>query len=277
MSTSSSSSHGSRAKKRFGQHFLSDANILRRIVDAAELLPGETVLEIGPGRGALTAEIARRGHRVVAVEIDRDLTGGLGARFAGEPNVAIVEGDVLAFAPEDLLRRGGAAPPYAVVANLPYNIAAAVLRRLLEAEVPPRRMVAMVQREVADAIVARPGDMSLLSVAVQAYGEARIVLRVPPGAFAPPPKVQSAVVRIDVASVARVSVPLDRFFSIVRAGFGNTRKQLRNSLAIGLAIPPAAAEEMLERAGIDPTRRAQTLTVEEWERVTRASMEQTAS
>ncbi|HXK34370.1 MAG TPA: 16S rRNA (adenine(1518)-N(6)/adenine(1519)-N(6))-dimethyltransferase RsmA [Dehalococcoidia bacterium] len=277
MSTSSSSSRGRRAKKRFGQHFLFDANILRRIVDAAELLPGETVLEVGPGRGALTAEIARRGHRVVAVEIDRDLTGELRARFAGEPNVAIVEGDVLAFAPEDLLRQGGAAPPYAVVANLPYNIAAAVLRRLLEAGVPPRRIVAMVQREVAEAIVAGPGGMSLLSVAVQAYGEARIVLRVPPGAFSPPPKVQSAVVRIDVAPAARVSVPLDRFFSIVRAGFGNTRKQLRNSLAIGLAIPPAAAEEMLKRAGIDPARRAQTLTVEEWERVTRASMEQSAS
>lgn len=279
MSTSSSSAgaRGPKAKKRFGQHFLSDPNILRRIVDAAELSPGDTVLEVGPGRGALTAEIARRGHRVVAVEIDRDLIAGLRERFAGDAHVAIVEADVLARSPEELLRQGGAAPPYAVIANLPYNIAAAVLRHLLEADEPPRRIVAMVQREVAEAIVAKPGDMSLLSVSVQVYGDARVVLRVPPGAFSPPPRVQSAVVRIDVAPSPRVSVPREQFFSIVKAGFGNTRKQLRNSLAIGLGVAPGEAETVLLRAGIDPSRRAQTLSVEEWERVTQSWMERTAS
>jgi 16S rRNA (adenine1518-N6/adenine1519-N6)-dimethyltransferase len=307
-----------RAKKHFGQHFLSDTNILKRIVDAAEIAPDETVLEVGPGLGALTAVLANRARRVVAVEVDRDLIAGLRARFSATPNVTIVEGDVLERSAEDLLsftteaqrhrgsdgggeeervsdlgaidvgsaphprplRHGesslstpmrGEPPPYVVVANLPYNVAAPVLRRFLEGEVRPRRLVVMVQLEVAEAIAAKPGRMSLLSVATQVYGDTRMVMKVAPGAFSPPPKVESAVVRIDVAPAPKVNVPLDAFFRIVRAGFGNPRKQLRNSLSFGLHVKQDVIDVMMARAGIDATLRPQVLSLDDWAAITRAS------
>jgi 16S rRNA (adenine1518-N6/adenine1519-N6)-dimethyltransferase len=145
-----------------------------------------------------------------------------------------------------------------------------VLRRLLEAEVQPQRLVVMVQREVADAIVAKPGKMSLLSVATQVYGEPKLVLRVAAGSFTPPPKVESAVVRIDVAPRPRVDVPLDVFFRIVRAGFGNPRKQLRNSLSFGLHVKQAVVDTVLRVAGIDVTLRPQALSLDDWAAITRA-------
>jgi 16S rRNA (adenine1518-N6/adenine1519-N6)-dimethyltransferase len=157
-----------------------------------------------------------------------------------------------------------------VVANLPYNIAALVLRRLLEAATPPRRLVVMMQLEVAESIVARPGKMGLLSVATQVYGETRLILKVAPAAFSPPPKVHSAVVRIDVAPQPRVDVPLDVFFRIVRAGFGNPRKQLRNSLSFGLHVKQEIIDAVLTRAGIDVTLRPQALSLDEWAAITRA-------
>jgi 16S rRNA (adenine1518-N6/adenine1519-N6)-dimethyltransferase len=272
-STSISSSRAAgrhRPKKRFGQHFLSDAGILSRIVDAAELRPDEAVIEVGPGLGTLTAALAARARRVVAVEVDRDLVGALRDRFAGTANVAVIEADVLERTPGELLASGAAAAPYVIVANLPYNIGAAVLRHFLEADERPRRLVVMVQLEVAEAIVARPGSMSLLSVAMQTYGEARIVMRVAPGAFRPPPKVYSAVVRIDVAAAPRVDAPLDAFFRIARAGFGNPRKQLRNSLSFGLHVKQEVVDEVMRAAGIDATRRPQTLALDEWAAVARA-------
>ena len=195
-----------RAKKRFGQHFLSDVNILARIVDAAGVTTEDVVLEVGPGLGSLTAVLAERAQRVVAVEIDHDLIASLRDRFAGTPNVAIIEADVLDHTGAELLAQAGAAPPYLVVANLPYNIAAPVLRRFFESDAPPSRLVVMVQLEVAEVIVANPGKMSLLSVATQVYGDTSLVMKVAPGAFSPPPNVQSAVVRIDVEN----GVPLVR-------------------------------------------------------------------
>ena len=259
-----------RAKKRFGQHFLTDTAILSRIVDAAEVGAGDTVIEIGPGTGSLTAALVDSGARVVAVEIDRDLVPALRRRFAGAAAVTILEADVLDCTPGDLLRRGAAEAPYSVVANLPYNIAALVLRRFLEGDVPPTRMVIMVQREVADALVARPGDMGLLSVATQVYGETSLVMKVAPGSFSPPPKVHSAVVRIDVAPAPRVDAPMEAFFRVVRAGFGNPRKQLRNSLSYGLHVKQTVVDEVLHRAGIDVTRRPQVLSLDEWAALTRA-------
>ncbi len=259
-----------RAKKRFGQHFLTDAGILNRIVDAAELSAGETVLEIGPGRGSLTAVLAERGARIVAVEVDRDLAPPLRARFEDASRVAIIEADVLEASPGELLARANARPPYAVVANLPYNIAAPVLRRLLEAKVRPHRIVVMVQLEVAEAIVARPGTMGLLSVATQVYGETKMIMKVAPGAFSPPPKVHSAVVRIDVAPLPRVDVPIDAFFRVVRAGFGNPRKQLRNSLSFGLHVKQEVIDGVMTAADIDVMRRPQTLALNEWAAITSA-------
>jgi 16S rRNA (adenine1518-N6/adenine1519-N6)-dimethyltransferase len=257
-------------RKRFGQHFLNDSNILNRIVDAAELSPGETVLEIGPGTGSLTAVLATRGARVVAVEVDRDLIAALHDRFRETPQVAIIEADALEHPPEALLPRGRAESPYIVVANLPYNVASPILRRCLEAARPPERLVVMVQREVAEAIVARPGKMSLLSIATQVYADTRMVMHVPPGAFHPPPKVQSAVVRLDVLPRPRVDVPLDAFFRIVRAGFGNPRKQLRNSLSFGLHVKQSVVDAAMEAAGIDVTLRPQVLSIDDWAAITRA-------
>ncbi|MEX0750153.1 MAG: 16S rRNA (adenine(1518)-N(6)/adenine(1519)-N(6))-dimethyltransferase RsmA [Dehalococcoidia bacterium] len=270
MTSTSSNRRRPNAKKRFGQHFLSDVNILTRIVDAAEIRAGESVLEVGPGLGALTTILAERAARVIAVEVDRDLVPGLRERFAATPNVAIVEADVLDRTPGELLAAGGGTEPYVVVANLPYNIAAPALRRFLEGDARPRRLVVMVQLEVGEAIVALPGKMSLLSVATQVYGETGMVMKVAPGAFSPPPKVQSAVVRIDVAEGPRVDVPLTTFFKVVRAGFGNPRKQLRNSLSFGLYAKQTFIDELMHDAGVDATLRPQVLSLQEWASITRA-------
>ncbi len=238
-------------------------------------MPGDTVLEIGPGRGALTAVVAARARRVVAVEIDRDLIDALREQFAAQDNVEIVEADVLEMSPGEMLAAGAApsragAESYVVVANLPYNIAAPTLRRFLEADLPPRRLVVMVQLEVGEAIVAQPGRMSLMSVATQVYADTSMVMRVAPGAFSPPPKVQSAVVRIDVTPHPKVDVPLDVFFRVVRAGFGNPRKQLRNSLSFGLHVKQEIIDAVMIAADIDVTRRAQMLSLDEWAAITRA-------
>ena len=270
MTSTSSNKRRHGPKKRFGQHFLSDQNILTRIVDAADLQGDETAVEVGPGLGSLTSMLAQRASRVIAVEVDRDLTPVLRERFAETRNVAIIEADVLEHDPGELLESGGGGAPYVVVANLPYNIAAAVLRRFLEADQPPRRMVVMVQLEVGDAIVARPGKMSLLSVATQAYGETRMIMKVAPGAFNPPPNVQSAVVRIDVADTPRVDVPIETFFKVVRAGFGNPRKQLRNSLSYGLYAKQTLIDDVMREAGVDATLRPQVLSLEQWAAITRA-------
>ncbi len=227
------------------------------------------MLEVGPGRGALTAVLADRAARVVAVEVDRDLTELLRQRFAASDAVSIIEADVLERTPEELLAQDGGAAPYVVVANLPYNIAAPVLRRLLEAQTPPLRLVVMVQLEVGEAIVAKPGHMSLLSVGIQIYADAHMVMKLAAGAFTPPPKVQSAVVLLDVLPQPRVDVPIDSFFRIVRAGFGNPRKQLRNSLSFGLHVKQEVVDELMERTGIDATLRPQMLSIEDWASITR--------
>jgi 16S rRNA (adenine1518-N6/adenine1519-N6)-dimethyltransferase len=256
------------AKKRFGQHFLSDPAILARIADAAELPRDGVVVEVGPGTGALTDVLLARAARVVAVEVDRDLIDVLRGRF--DSRVTLIEGDVLDHTPAELLAAADATPPYFVVANLPYNIAAPVLRMFLEGAVQPVRIVVMVQLEVAESIVSRPPRMTLLGVATQVYGDAKLVMRVAPGSFSPPPKVDSAVVRIDVSPRPKLDVPLDPFFRIVRAGFGNPRKQLRNSLSFGLHVKQEVIDEVLAAAGVDVTLRPQVLDLDEWAAITRA-------
>lgn len=267
-----------RPKKRFGQHFLVNRGVLHRIVETAELTSSDTVIEVGPGTGVLTAELAQRAGRVVAIEVDRAMMPGLGRLLVEYPNLSLVEGDVLRWEPRLLLQE--AAPPevgphgYKVVANLPYNITAPVLRHFLAGQDPPSRFVAMVQYEVARALVAAPGEMSLLSVAVQFYGRVQLVTAVSPGSFSPPPKVRSAVVRIDTYAVPPVQAPSpERFFGTVRAGFSARRKQLRNALAQGLGVAPAEAAQTLEAAGVDPQRRAETLSLDEWARLSWAIQE----
>ena len=255
-------------KKGLGQNFLVSEGALRRIVAAADLEPGDVVLEVGPGLGTLTRLLAQQAKRVIAVELDRRLVDILSQTLADFLNVEIVQGDILEMEPGGPGRLSGLAPNYKVVANLPYYITSAVLRYLLTARVKPRLIVVTVQREVAQRMIASPGQMGLLSVSVQFYGRPRIVARIPAGAFYPVPKVNSAVVRIDLDESPTVAVAdVDRFFEVVRAGFGQKRKQLRNALAQGLSLPASTVVEALRRADVDEKRRAQTLSLEEWARV----------
>ena len=251
-----------RAKRSLGQNFLVDRRALARVVDAAELSPSDQELEIGPGRGALTERLAERAGRVVAIELDDALVARLSARFADRPSVRIVAGDARTLDVGALL---DASAGYKLVANLPYYAATPIVRRFLEMDDGPRLMVVMVQREVARSMTAAPGDMSLLSVATQLYGRPRLVATVPPRAFRPAPKVTSAIVRIDVYDRPALPLRSERdFFRLARAGFSARRKQLRNALSRGLSLPAAEAERLLARAGIDPRRRAETLSLAEW-------------
>jgi len=256
---------GLSARKSLGQHFLTDRRVLRRIVAATKLTPSDTVIEVGAGLGVLTAQLARRAGRVIAVEVDEGLCDHLRQRFAGVPNLSVVCRDILSLQPGDLLRSAGEGPPYVVVGNLPYNIAAAVLRLFLEASGKPQRLIVMLQKEVAESIVAGPGRMSLLALSVQLYGIPRLLFAVPPSSFRPPPKVESAVLRIDVREALAVQVgDVDGFFRFLRAGFSAPRKQLRNALSHALGVEATLAGEALRRAGIDPSLRAQALGLEQW-------------
>jgi 16S rRNA (adenine1518-N6/adenine1519-N6)-dimethyltransferase len=213
--------------------------------------------------------LAERARRVVAVELDRHMLPVLRETTAPFPNVEIIPRDLLTVQPEEVF---GSAP-YKLVANLPYYITALTLRHFLEARNPPRRLVVMVQAEVAERMTATAGGLSLLSLSVQFYGRPSIVARVPPGAFFPPPKVDSAVVRIDLfAEPPLAGAACARFFALAHAGFAEKRKQLHNNLARHLEAPREEVWAWLEAAGIDPTRRAQTLGVEEWLALTRASL-----
>jgi 16S rRNA (adenine1518-N6/adenine1519-N6)-dimethyltransferase len=266
---------GLQPDKGLGQNFLVDQTALERIVAAAELTPDDIVLEVGAGLGTLTERLARSAGRVVAVELDERLVPVLRDEVSGLDNVTLVQGDVLALDPAGLVN--AASDRYKVVANLPYYITAAVLRHLLEASLKPQRMVVTVQREVAERIVAKPGQMSLLAVSVQFYGRPRLLFRIRPGSFYPSPGVESAVVRIDLHDMppvpvgdAAASVDADAFFRVVRAGFAQRRKQLRNTLAAGLRLSPEEVAARLQEVGVDPRRRAQALSLEEWGKVTRA-------
>jgi len=264
-----------RPSKGLGQNFLVDQSALERIVAAAELAPEDVVLEVGAGLGTLTERLARSAGSVVAVELDQRLMPVLRDVLADLDNVTLVQGDILALDPAALVTAAGvqdaAVSRYKVVANLPYYITSAVLRHLLEAQPKPQRMVITVQREVAERIVAQPGQMSLLAVSVQFYGQPQLLFRIKPGSFYPAPGVESAVVRIDLHA-ERLADVVDTaaFFRVVRAGFAQRRKQLRNTLAAGLRQSPAAVAAQLRAVGVDPRRRAQTLSLEEWARVTRA-------
>lgn len=258
---------GVRPSKALGQNFLHDRRIVRRIADTARLDGSEVAVEVGPGLGVLTRELADRAGEVVAIELDRKLAEYL--RGGGLPaNVRVIERDILL---TDVPAIVGDRP-YVVVANLPYSVAAAAIQHLLGPAQRPRRMVVMVQREVAERIVARPPEMSVLAVAVQFYAEARIAFRIGSGAFIPAPKVDSAVLELHVRPQLPISeAEVAGFFQIVRAGFGQRRKQLLNSLSAGLTEEKQAITGWLEAAGIDPARRAETLTVDEWVTLCRAS------
>jgi 16S rRNA (adenine1518-N6/adenine1519-N6)-dimethyltransferase len=265
--------HGVRSDKRLGQHILVDPRAIERIVEAAELSNTDKVLEVGPGPGTLTIHLARQAGQVVAVELDERMLAPLYELLGEQENVRIVHGDILEQEIAELVGDG----PYKVVANLPYYVTSAVLRHVFESSVRPERLVVTVQREVAERIVGRPGRgqrrrkqkagprMSLLAVSVQFYGVPRIVARIPAGAFRPVPEVDSAVVRVDLYDpLPWGEVDVQRFFAVARAGFAQSRKQLRNTLTHNLSLPVERVIAGLEAAGIDGRRRAETLSVQEW-------------
>lgn len=258
---------GLRARRGLGQHFLADSQVLGHILAAAGVSPQDTVIEVGPGLGWLTRELVARAGRVVAVEMDPPLARALPEILGFPSNLTVLQADIRSLDPAKLCE--GA--PYKVVANLPYYIAAPTIRLFLEAEAKPQRMVVMVQKEVARNMAAGPGRMGLLSVAVQLYARPRLVVSVPARSFYPVPKVESAVVCLDVYPRPALDIPdMEEFFHLVRAGFSAPRKQLRNSLAQGLGRPAEWARELLEKAGISHQRRPQSLSLEEWGQALRA-------
>ncbi len=259
-------SHELDPKKSLGQNFLHDPNALEKIITTAELMPDDTVVEVGPGLGALTLRLANAVERVIAVEVDDRLIPILEDELAQCPNVELVHADILETDVPGLVGPS----PYSVVANLPYYITSAILRHLLDVHHKPRRLVITVQQEVAERLVAKPGDMSVLTVSVQFYGKVQIVTRLAAAAFWPRPDVASAVVRIDVYDRPLFDVPDEAlFFRVVRAGFSQKRKQLKNSMSAGMGMTHAEAGALLEQAGVDPMRRAETLTLPEWGAISR--------
>lgn len=267
-------------KKSLAQNFLTDETHLSAIAAAAELTTDDTVLEIGPGLGVLTKYLAKEAGRVVAVELDDRLIEFLNDRFATAPHVSIVHSDILKTDLSSLLTktdsptepdllseqpRSSQPLSYKVVANLPYYITSAVLRHLLEAATPPTVAILMVQKEVAERICAAPGRLSILAVSVQFYAQPQIVRVVPASAFYPRPKVDSAVLRLDILPTPAVeTIEPNWYFRVVKAGFSQKRKQLLNSMSAGLQLAKSDAKEALEKAQIDPKRRAETLTLMEW-------------
>ena len=258
--------HGLRADKRLGQNYLQDPSALEKIVEAAEIQKADTVLEIGPGLGSLTRYLSLAAHQVVAVELDPKLVSVLQTILTSYANIRLIHGDILDLSPKEL----ELPVDYIVAANIPYHITSAIIRHLLETEPKPRRIVLTVQKEVAERICATPPDMSLLALGVQVYGTPKIVGTILADAFFPAPKVDSAVVRIDVLSSPAIELHLlDDFFQLIKAGFGQKRKTLRNSLSAGLKISTTEAESLLAKAEIDSKRRAETLSLNEWERLGR--------
>jgi 16S rRNA (adenine1518-N6/adenine1519-N6)-dimethyltransferase len=247
--------------------------VLKLITSAAELTPADVIMEIGPGLGVLTKELARQAGWVITIELDSKLAALLKQTLVSFGNITIINEDVLRIEPEALIQEQRTRFPssiddpfnYKLVANLPYYITSPVLRHFFEASLKPQIMVIMVQKEVAKAIVAEPGRMSVLSISVQFYGRPRIISYVPASCFYPEPEVDSAILQVSLYPQPAVVVADEKgFFELVRAGFSAPRKQIANSLAQGLKLSKAEVLSLLARVDIIPQRRAETLTLDEW-------------
>lgn len=250
-------------KKSLGQHWLKDRDILSTIAESADITNNDTVLEIGPGLGTLTSELLRRAKEVVAVEIDRDLASKLPSQFPGK-NLTVIAEDILNF---DLstLPLG-----YKVVANVPYYITSRIVEYLLSSANKPSVIILLVQKEVAERLAAVPGNMSILAVSAQSYAEVEMGIMVPAQYFTPPPKVDSAVVIMTMRRTSLLAgIDEKKFFKVVKAGFSAKRKKLRSSLSGGLGVSKDQAITWLDQAHINPSSRAEMLSIEDWLRLTK--------
>jgi len=257
--------HHLKPKKHLGQNFLIDPHALDRVMRIAQVGTKDEVLEIGSGLGSLTRLLADQAEHVTAVEIDAEMIPILKEVLSPYKNVTLIHGDILKQKIADIIH----VDDYIVVANIPYYITSAVLRHLLEAHPKPRRMILTIQKEVATRICAKDGKMSLLSLSVQVYGRPSIKARIPAGCFYPTPEVESSVIAIELFPEPAIpSRSLDLFFKLAHAGFGQKRKTLRNSLSAGLSLSLEKSAQLLIEAGIDPQRRAETLSITEWGNLT---------
>jgi 16S rRNA (adenine1518-N6/adenine1519-N6)-dimethyltransferase len=259
--------HNIRPTKSMGQNFLVEPAVVQSIGEVAGVNDKDLVIEIGPGMGILTRELLSRGATVVGVELDRDLARFLKADLADVRTFSLVEQDARHVEIEEITR----GRPYQVVANLPYSAATVIMRHFMESPSAPTRMTVMVQKEVAERMTAEPGSMSLLGLATDLYADARIAFIVPPNVFLPPPKVESAVVVLDVRDELRGTEAMrDRMFELATMAFQRKRKTISNGLSMGLGQPKAELDDILATIDIDAKRRPQTLSVDEWLRIAEA-------
>lgn len=259
-----------KAKKSLGQHFLKSEKAIAQIVEAGNISPSDTILEIGPGQGVLTQALLATGANVVAIEKDRQLIPVLQEKFANEiaaKKLQLIEADILKFDPNSI--KGG----YKLIANIPYYITGAIIEQFLSTSHQPEQMVLLIQKEVAERIVARDGKQSVLSIAISVYGTARVVAKVPAGAFNPPPKVDSVIISIATISrdffsnpPAQADCDEQLFFSVLKSLFGKKRKQLRSSLADYMG-DKSKAQHILKSVGVDVKARPETLTKEDWKKI----------
>ena len=269
--------HGFTLSKGFGQNFIVNPGVCPKIVEAAGIGPEWGVLEVGPGIGVLTRELARRAARVVAVEVDNRLPPLLAETLAGYNNVEIVMQDILKVDIAALIREKFAGMPVAVCANLPYYITSPILMRLLEEKLSIRQITVMVQKEAAERICAAPGtrQAGAISYAVAYYAKPQVLFSVQPGSFYPPPKVTSAVIRLEVHPEPPVPVPDEAaYFRLVRAAFGQRRKTAANAISAGLGLPKAQVTAAMEQAGLPATARPEQLTLEQFAALSRALAQQ---
>jgi 16S rRNA (adenine1518-N6/adenine1519-N6)-dimethyltransferase len=247
-----------RIQKRLGQHFLIDQRVVRDMISAADLKKDDCVLEVGPGLGILTEAIAGKAKKVFAVEKDQRLLEFLKEKFRNYKNIEIIHGDILRLQANKLQVNK-------LVANLPFYLTSRFLRLCLESKTRPELAVLLIQKEVAERVVAKPGDMSLLSISCQLYSEPKIISLVLPKSFFLPPEVDCAVLKLRLFKQPKFKIKdIKSFFRIVKAGFAGKRKQLHNTLSAGLLISDDAAKEILKESLIEPSRRPQTLSLEEW-------------
>ncbi|MEI8061154.1 MAG: 16S rRNA (adenine(1518)-N(6)/adenine(1519)-N(6))-dimethyltransferase RsmA [Candidatus Berkelbacteria bacterium] len=246
------------AKRTMGQNFLVDNEVLDKIIAAAGISSSDTVLEIGPGLGVLTEGLSEKANKVIAIEKDDKLTEMLESKFSGT-NVEILHQDALEFDPTDL-------GEYKLVANIPYNITSLIIRKFLETANKPERLILMVQKEVAERITAKPGDMSLLSVSVQFYAQVEIITLVKNTSFYPSPKIDSAVIKISPKELSK-GINEKEFFRIVKFGFAAKRKTLENNLSAGMHITKEDASGIIKAAGLEARIRAEALTIENWKKL----------